>query len=176
MNEGRTTPPPLLTEAELVKRMDEAGIGTDATIVEHISTIQSRKYAYKDNSSHMIPLPLGLGLVNGFERMGFDFAKPMLRAETEQSMRAIADGTKAFEEERRRFVGTYEELYYQVVRQASVLDQVMKEELDRRGPAPRDDADDGRSGGGGGRGRGRGGRGAARGGRGAARGGRGRGH
>jgi len=40
MNEGETTAPPMLTEAELIRKMDENGIGTDATIATHIQTIQ----------------------------------------------------------------------------------------------------------------------------------------
>lgn len=40
MHEGETTAPPMLTEAELIRKMDDNGIGTDATIATHIQTIQ----------------------------------------------------------------------------------------------------------------------------------------
>ncbi len=40
LHEGTTTAPPLLTEAELINKMDSNGIGTDATISQHIQTIQ----------------------------------------------------------------------------------------------------------------------------------------
>jgi DNA topoisomerase-3 len=39
---GNTTAPPFLTESELITLMDKFGIGTDATIAEHIKTIQER--------------------------------------------------------------------------------------------------------------------------------------
>ena len=42
MHEGQTTPPSLLSEPELIQLMDENGIGTDATIAQHIQTIQDR--------------------------------------------------------------------------------------------------------------------------------------
>jgi DNA topoisomerase III len=44
MTEGKTTPPGYLTEADLIALMDINGIGTDATMAEHIQKIQDRKY------------------------------------------------------------------------------------------------------------------------------------
>ena len=39
VEEGQTTAPTPLTEAGLITKMDENGIGTDATIHEHIKVI-----------------------------------------------------------------------------------------------------------------------------------------
>ena len=47
MTDGETRPPALLSEADLISKMDANGIGTDATIHEHIKTVQERNYAYK---------------------------------------------------------------------------------------------------------------------------------
>lgn len=44
MTEGKTSPPGYLTEADLIALMDINGIGTDATMAEHISKIQDREY------------------------------------------------------------------------------------------------------------------------------------
>jgi len=44
MNEGKTTPPGYLTEPELIALMDVNGIGTDATMAEHIAKIKERSY------------------------------------------------------------------------------------------------------------------------------------
>ena len=44
MTEGKTSPPSYLTEADLLALMDANGIGTDATMAEHIQTIQKREY------------------------------------------------------------------------------------------------------------------------------------
>lgn len=44
MNEGKTFPPGYLTEPELIGLMDANGIGTDATMAEHIANIQKRMY------------------------------------------------------------------------------------------------------------------------------------
>lgn len=46
MTEGTTTAPGYLTEADLISLMDANGIGTDATMAEHIAKIQEREYAW----------------------------------------------------------------------------------------------------------------------------------
>jgi len=44
ITEGKTSPPGYLTEADLIALMDANGIGTDATMAEHIEKIQERQY------------------------------------------------------------------------------------------------------------------------------------
>ena len=50
--------------------MDRHNIGTDATIAEHIGKVQQRVYAEKDQNGRFTPTPLGLALIEGYERMG----------------------------------------------------------------------------------------------------------
>ena len=50
---------------ELITLMDRNGIGTDATIAQHITTIQQRAYASKDNNQKFLPTKLGIALVEG---------------------------------------------------------------------------------------------------------------
>jgi DNA topoisomerase III len=44
MTDGETVPPGYLTEPELIALMDANGIGTDATMADHISKIKEREY------------------------------------------------------------------------------------------------------------------------------------
>ena len=44
MTDGKTSPPGYLTEPELISLMDVNGIGTDATMAEHIAKIKERNY------------------------------------------------------------------------------------------------------------------------------------
>jgi DNA topoisomerase-3 len=108
MKEGKTSAPSLLTEADLVSLMDNNGIGrcwlnepphqgyaefalweilgTDATIAEHISKIIDREYVMRQKQGgkdYLVPSTLGIGLVEGYNRIGFDksLSKPHLRAE-----------------------------------------------------------------------------------------------
>ncbi|KAH8664969.1 DNA topoisomerase-like protein III [Tricladium varicosporioides] len=46
MTEGVTAAPSFLTEPDLIALMDANGIGTDATMAEHIAKIKDRKYVY----------------------------------------------------------------------------------------------------------------------------------
>lgn len=62
--------------------MDQNGIGTDATIAQHIQTIQDRGYVYKQMPGALFtPTTLGLALIEGYNSIGLQFSKPQLRAE-----------------------------------------------------------------------------------------------
>eukprot|EP01119_Soliformovum_irregulare_P010731 TRINITY_DN2648_c0_g2_i1.p2 TRINITY_DN2648_c0_g2~~TRINITY_DN2648_c0_g2_i1.p2 ORF type:complete len:307 (-),score=106.26 TRINITY_DN2648_c0_g2_i1:1204-2124(-) len=92
MTESSTTAPHLITEPELISIMDKHGIGTDATIAQHIKTIQDRKYVEKKPGAQFVPTRLGEALVYGYNTMGFQLAKPQLRAETEAAVTQISRG------------------------------------------------------------------------------------
>ncbi len=91
ISEGKTAPPALLTESELIGLMDKNGIGTDSTIHEHIKTIQEREYAEKV-SQVFKPTNLGVALVEAYEKLGISLAQPNLRALMEKKMQEIALG------------------------------------------------------------------------------------
>lgn len=94
MKDGRTTAPLPLSEVELISLMDRNGIGTDATIAQHIGTIQDRNYATKDAQQRFNPTKLGIALIEGYNSMGYQLNKPDLRRETEHECNAVALGQK----------------------------------------------------------------------------------
>lgn len=55
--------------------MDAKGIGTDATIAQHIKTIQERRYAVRNEQMRFEPTELGLALVEGYDAIGFTMTK-----------------------------------------------------------------------------------------------------
>ncbi|KAA3670120.1 DNA topoisomerase III, partial [Paragonimus westermani] len=63
MVSGQTSPPPLLTEADLISLMDRHGIGTDSTHADHIETIKQRLYVGLEQAKFLVPGQLGMGLV-----------------------------------------------------------------------------------------------------------------
>lgn len=68
MREGRTTAPLPISEVELITLMDKNGIGTDATIATHITTIVEREYVTKDAQQRFHPTKLGIALIEGYNR------------------------------------------------------------------------------------------------------------
>ncbi|MEM1266075.1 MAG: type I DNA topoisomerase [Pseudomonadota bacterium] len=86
-----TQPPPRYTEATLVKRMEELGIGRPSTYASIVSVIQERDYVRKEQN-RLIPEDKGrlvtAFLENYFERyVGYDFT-----AELEEDLDRITRG------------------------------------------------------------------------------------
>ncbi|KAI8028818.1 DNA topoisomerase 3-alpha [Camellia lanceoleosa] len=94
LDSGVTRPPSLLSEADLLNCMDKAGIGTDATMHDHIKKLLDRFYATKDSNTRFSPTNLGEALVMGYDDMGYELWKPYLRAMMENDMKAVSIGTK----------------------------------------------------------------------------------
>ncbi|KAJ1490247.1 DNA topoisomerase [Baffinella frigidus] len=94
MTEGRTQPPGPLEEGDLIRMMSHYGIGTDATMAQHIKTVLERCYATKVNGLCFSPTALGTALVTGYEGIGADLARPAFRAKMEQDMNLIAAGQR----------------------------------------------------------------------------------
>jgi DNA topoisomerase III len=86
LDKGKTQAPAPLTESDLIAKMDQNGIGTDATIHEHIKTVQERGYAMKQGI-YILPCQLGVSLVSTYQRIGIDLYKPYLRAKMELDMK-----------------------------------------------------------------------------------------
>ncbi|XP_068762622.1 DNA topoisomerase 3-alpha-like isoform X2 [Montipora capricornis] len=125
MLDGETKPPPLLTEADLIGLMEKHGIGTDATHAEHIETIKSRCYVGVQQDGTFLPGQLGMGLVEGYDLMGFELSKPRLRAELEADLKRICEGTRNKDDVLVEQVAKYKEQFVQAVQQAVRLDQAL---------------------------------------------------
>ncbi|KAG5639039.1 hypothetical protein H0H81_007652 [Sphagnurus paluster] len=116
LREGKTSKPSLLTEADLVTLMDKNGIGTDATIAQHIQTIIDRDYVIEKiegNTKYLIPSKLGIGLIEGYNQMGLNksLSKPQLRRETERSMVQVCEGQKTKGDMLEETIEQYKEMF-----------------------------------------------------------------
>ncbi|AGO13768.1 AaceriAGL101Cp [[Ashbya] aceris (nom. inval.)] len=126
MKSGKTSPPKYITESELIMLMDANGIGTDATIAEHIEKIQERQYIKAEGTAKnkvFKPTVLGRSLVHGFEDIGLEesFAKPFLRRDMELDLKRICEGTKDRNSVLANLIGMYMDYYDQTDRQKSKL-------------------------------------------------------
>ena len=89
--QSHTQPPPRYTEATLVKRMEELGIGRPSTYASIVTTIQDREYVRKDGN-RLIPEDKGrivtIFLLNFFKQyVGYEFT-----ADLEQELDHVSAG------------------------------------------------------------------------------------
>ncbi|XP_068099628.1 DNA topoisomerase 3-alpha isoform X2 [Hyperolius riggenbachi] len=125
MVDGETSAPQLLTEADLISLMEKHGIGTDATHAEHIETIKSRMYVGLTPEQRFLPGELGMGLVEGYDSMGFEMSKPDLRAELEADLKLICEGKKDKFTVLRHQVQKYKQVFIEAAAKASKLDEAL---------------------------------------------------
>jgi len=97
-----TQPPPRYTEATLIKRMEELGIGRPSTYTSIVTTIQDREYVTKDKN-RLIPSDKGrlvtAFLTNFFRRyVEYDFT-----ADLEAELDDVSAGDRAWKDVLARF-------------------------------------------------------------------------
>ncbi|XP_055450078.1 DNA topoisomerase 3-alpha isoform X2 [Psammomys obesus] len=132
MVDGETSPPQLLTEADLIALMEKHGIGTDATHAEHIETIKARMYVGLTSDKRFLPGHLGMGLVEGYDSMGYEMSKPDLRAELEADLKLICEGKKDKFQVLRQQVQKYKQVFIEAVAKAKKLDEALSQYLGER--------------------------------------------
>ncbi|RDB16720.1 DNA topoisomerase 3 [Hypsizygus marmoreus] len=168
LREGKTSKPSLLTEADLVTLMDKNGIGTDATIAQHIQTVIDRDYVIErmeGATKYLIPSKLGIGLIEGYNQMALhkSVSKPQLRRETERSMVQVCEGTKSKSDMLEETIVQYKDMFMIARSEFDKVVACVRRYLEGNGEDQGHDAggaDGGGPGGGGGPGQGgRGGRG-----------------
>ena len=132
---GETQPPKLLTEADLITLMDKHGIGTDATHADHIETVKSREYIGIQDGDKLVPGQLGIALCDGYDSMALletNLSKPNLRAEFEQDLKLVCEGTKDAHTVLHEQIAKYRNVFDKATRQASNLDKACSHYLNER--------------------------------------------
>ncbi|KAF8983156.1 DNA topoisomerase [Entomortierella lignicola] len=141
MRAGATTPPTLLTESQLISLMDKNGIGTDATIAEHIKTITKREYVVRskrDKEYIFTPSTLGISLVEGYDNIGLEMSlsKPFLRSQLESNLKLICAGVKTKDEVVEEAINMYRDVFDTVNRDKRVLQESLERYLGRGANPP----------------------------------------
>uniref|UniRef100_A0A3Q3FX97 DNA topoisomerase n=1 Tax=Labrus bergylta TaxID=56723 RepID=A0A3Q3FX97_9LABR len=126
MLDGQTSPPQLLTEADLISLMEKHGIGTDATHADHIETIKSRMYVGLTADQRFLPGELGMGLVEGYNSMGYEMSKPNLRAELEADLKLVSEGRKDKLSVLQHYILKYKTVFMESARKAKKLDDALE--------------------------------------------------
>lgn len=86
-----TKPPPRFTEASLVKKLEEEGIGRPSTYAPTISTIQQREYVRKEGRE-LIPADIAFTVTDLLKEHFPDIVDLSFTAQMEQSLDDIAEG------------------------------------------------------------------------------------
>lgn len=129
MNSGMTTSPKLLSESELIGTMDKNGIGTDATIHEHIKKIIERNYTVKNRESRFHPTNLGLALVVGYDHVGLEHSltKPRLRCMLEADLKAICEGRSTKQEVLHKTIESFQEALSSIMSKLDILYRALQD-------------------------------------------------
>ncbi|RAL10390.1 DNA topoisomerase 3 [Aspergillus homomorphus CBS 101889] len=140
--DGKTTPPNYLTEPELIALMDANGIGTDATMAEHIAKIKDRHYVAVNTRGggrsavkELIPTQLGIALVEGYDNVfagmpnNPSLSKPFLRKEMETRMREICAGSRIRQEVVQESLDMYREYFVHTNRRINALKDAIRKYL-----------------------------------------------
>ncbi|MDU8926103.1 type I DNA topoisomerase [Alisedimentitalea sp. MJ-SS2] len=137
-----TQPPPRYTEATLVKRMEELGIGRPSTYASVITTIQDREYVRKDKN-RLFPEDKGrivtIFLLNFFRKyVGYEFT-----ANLEEELDDVSAGNRNYKNVLNRFWQDFsaaiaETSELRITEVLNVLDEALSDQL----YPPREDGSD----------------------------------
>lgn len=132
LKEGETSPPPYLSEAELIRLMEAKGIGTDATIQDHIYTNIKRGYFYIKNK-RCIPTPLGIQLIKALDNIIPEAVRPDVRAFIESQISQVAEGIKTRSEviefTRKIFLNYYDKLKENIDKVSKILAPLVRKSI-----------------------------------------------
>ncbi|KPA81303.1 putative DNA topoisomerase III [Leptomonas pyrrhocoris] len=132
LSKGCTAAPPHLSETNLISLMDSNGIGTDATIAQHIKTVLDREYVRREGQA-LVPTRLGIALASAYEALGLgSLLQPQLRAQMELAMGDIANGGATKEQVVAAAVQLYEEIFSRLSASTAAFYEELKRHL---GPA-----------------------------------------
>ena len=88
-----TLPPARFTEASLIKRLEEEGLGRPSTYASILDTIQARDYAFKMKAGNALaPTFLAFAVTDLLERHFGDLVEPQFTAQMEETLDDIARG------------------------------------------------------------------------------------
>jgi DNA topoisomerase-1 len=90
MHHKQTEPPPLFTEATLVKKLEEEGIGRPSTYAEIISKVEQRAYVQKEGNK-LVPTPLGTLVIEKLVADNFDLADIGFTRKLEEDLDAVGE-------------------------------------------------------------------------------------
>ncbi len=123
-----TKPPPRYTEASLVKKLEEEGIGRPSTYAPTISVVQQRGYIRKEGKQ-LQPEDVAFMVTDLLAEHFSDVVDLQFTAKMEQSLDDIAEGAHTGEQFLRSFFGPFQQLVAEKTKEIQKSDVMKEREL-----------------------------------------------
>jgi DNA topoisomerase IA len=114
IRKDKTKPPSRLSEADLLAKMEMAGIGTDATRASYPKLIIDRGYAKKVRG-RFVPTILGVKLIESLENVDPQLVTPDTRRFVEELMEKIGFGYESIDNALRVSLEKYKKFYLECI-------------------------------------------------------------
>lgn len=125
LSERRTIAPPYLSESDLIGLMEKNGIGTDASIPQHINNICQRQYVkVQPNDRRLIPTQLGIVLVHGYQRIDSELVLPNSRANVEKILNQISKGERDYRSVLKEIIAMYKAKFKFFIDNIHLMDEL----------------------------------------------------
>ncbi|CAI2362410.1 unnamed protein product [Moneuplotes crassus] len=115
----------LLSEPELIKKMEKHRIGTDGTIPTHIETIIKRRYVTVQEGADKIrrfkPTKKGIALAEGFKDIDPELFEPTVRRYIEYQWKKVAKGRRKFRNARNEALSMFKKKLEMFISNKSIL-------------------------------------------------------
>ena len=115
-----------ITFSDLLRRMEQNRIGTDASVAQHISGLSAKGYVQIVETSHMKPSGLGNAIVEAIQRVDPELVSPDLRASMERDMKKIASGKAQPQVILSMYLTRFSQKYENLVRNEAAILQVFR--------------------------------------------------
>eukprot|EP00921_Rhytidocystis_pertsovi_P010947 GHVQ01017627.1.p1 GENE.GHVQ01017627.1~~GHVQ01017627.1.p1 ORF type:complete len:865 (-),score=112.32 GHVQ01017627.1:231-2825(-) len=122
MGTGKTSPPPYLSESDLLTLMEKHGVGTDASMPTHINNITERNYVTLAAERRLIPTRLGIALTHGYMMVDPELVLPKVRSTIEQLVDLIAKGKADMQSVVQHSLAMFTAKFEYFVKKVEVLD------------------------------------------------------
>jgi DNA topoisomerase IA len=130
LSRRKTKPPPRLSEAELLRLMEEYGIGTDATRHEFPNLILNRGYAVKKGKTFMLT-ELGETLLELLSKVDGSLITPETRRLVEETMIRVEKGEISSEEALNETLKIYQRLYFKLEEKTGIIGENLAKSLNK---------------------------------------------
>ena len=107
-----TKAPDYLTESDLISKMEENRIGTDASMPVHIENICQRGYVKVDEKRRLIPTQLGKALIDALGEVDGEIIHPENRAKIEEFVNQVSHGKKNYKDTLKFALDLYQKKFF----------------------------------------------------------------